>query len=72
MIGRENEINRVITVLCRRTKNDPVLIGEPGVGKSAIAEGIAQRIAEGNVPEPVSGMRILSLDLGNVQQWLSN
>ncbi len=64
VIGRENEINRVITVLCRRTKNDPVLIGEPGVGKSAIAEGIAQRIAEGNVPEPVSGMRILSLDLG--------
>lgn len=66
VIGREHEINRVITVLCRRTKNDPVLIGEPGVGKSAIAEGIALRIASGNVPETLSGMRILSLDLGAV------
>ncbi|MCR5809177.1 MAG: ATP-dependent Clp protease ATP-binding subunit [Clostridiales bacterium] len=64
VIGREAEINRVLQTLCRRTKNNPVLIGEPGVGKSAIAEGLAVRIAEGKVPESLEKKRILSLDLG--------
>ena len=64
VIGRETETARVMQTLCRRTKNNPVLIGEPGVGKSAIVEGIALKIAGGNVPEPLYGARILSLDLG--------
>lgn len=64
VIGRENEIDRVILTLCRRIKNNPVLIGEPGVGKSAVAEGLAQRIADGRVPQMISGFRVLSLDLG--------
>ncbi len=64
IIGREEEINRVIQVLCRRTKNNPVLIGEAGVGKTAIVEGLAQRIVAGNVPDLLLGRRIISLDLG--------
>jgi len=63
VIGRDEEIRRVLQVLSRRTKNNPVLIGEPGVGKTAIAEGIAQRIATGDVPESVKDKRLLSLDL---------
>jgi ATP-dependent Clp protease ATP-binding subunit ClpB len=64
VIGRDNEIRRVIQVLSRRTKNNPVLIGEPGVGKTAIAEGIAQRIVSGDVPESLKSKRIVQLDLG--------
>ena len=63
LIGRENEVERVIQILCRRTKNNPVLIGEPGVGKTAIVEGLAQRIAEGEVPSFLAEHRILALDL---------
>ncbi len=63
VIGRNNEIQRVIQILSRRTKNNPVLIGEPGVGKTAIAEGLAQLVASGDVPEDLKGKRIVSLDL---------
>ena len=63
VIGRAKEIERVIQILSRRTKNNPVLIGEPGVGKTAIAEGLAQRIIEGNVPEIIKDKRIVTLDL---------
>src|SRR5271157_2464680 len=63
LIGRENELERVVQILCRRTKNNPVLIGEPGVGKTAIVEGLAQRIADGNVPSFLADKRILALDL---------
>ncbi len=66
IIGRENEIERVVQVLCRRKKNNPVLIGEPGVGKTAIAEGLAQRIVEGKIPEILSDKRIVTLDLAAV------
>ena len=66
VIGRDKEIQRVIQILSRRTKNNPVLIGEPGVGKTAIAEGLAQRIASGDVPEELLDKRILSLDLSGM------
>ncbi|MEA2719727.1 MAG: ATP-dependent Clp protease ATP-binding subunit ClpB, partial [Candidatus Eremiobacteraeota bacterium] len=64
VIGRDDEIRRVIQVLSRRTKNNPVLIGEPGVGKTAIAEGLAQRIVRGDVPEGLKEKRLVSLDMG--------
>src|SRR6266571_6067251 len=63
LVGRESELERVVQILCRRTKNNPVLIGEPGVGKTAIVEGLAQRIADGNVPSFLADKRILALDL---------
>lgn len=66
VIGRDDEIRRVIQILCRRTKNNPVLIGEPGVGKTAIAEGLALRIVNGDVPESLKDKRILSLDMGTL------
>jgi ATP-dependent Clp protease ATP-binding subunit ClpB len=64
VIGRDHEIRRVIQVLSRRTKNNPVLIGEPGVGKTAIAEGLAQRVVAGDVPESLKDKRVVSMDLG--------
>src|SRR5690606_632853 len=64
VIGRDEEIRRVIQILSRRTKNNPVLIGEPGVGKTAIDEGLAQRIVRGDVPEALKDRRLVALDLG--------
>jgi len=66
VIGRDREIERVIQILCRRTKNNPCLIGEPGVGKTAIAEGLAQRIVEGKVPEILADKRLVALDMSAV------
>ena len=66
VIGRDEEIRRTIQVLSRRTKNNPVLIGEPGVGKTAIAEGLAQRIVKGDVPESLKDKKLLALDMGSL------
>jgi len=66
VIGRQMEIERVIQILARRTKNNPALIGEPGVGKTAIVEGLAQRIVEGDIPAPLLGKRLLQLDVGSL------
>ena len=64
IVGRDHEIERVVQILSRRTKNNPVLIGEPGVGKTAVAEGLAHRIVSGDVPDTLVGKRMLTLDIG--------
>jgi ATP-dependent Clp protease ATP-binding subunit ClpA len=66
LIGRETEMRRIMQVLCRRTKNNPILVGDPGVGKTAIVEGLAQKIAKGDVPEPLRGGEMFALDLGSL------
>ena len=66
LIGRQDEVDRTIQVLCRRSKNNPLFVGDAGVGKTAIAEGLALRIVEGNVPEVLAGARIYSLDMGSL------
>jgi len=66
VIGRDKEIKRVIQILSRRTKNNPVLIGDPGVGKTAIVEGLAQKVAFGDIPEPLKGKRVVQLNMGNL------
>lgn len=66
VVGRENEVKRLIQILSRRTKNNPVLVGEPGVGKTAIAESLAQKIVEGSVPEEMTSKRLMMLDMGSV------
>src|SRR5205814_8565662 len=64
LIGRALELERMIQVLCRRRKNNPLLVGEPGVGKTALAEGLALRIQQGSVPEALNGSKVFALDLG--------
>ena len=64
VIGRDDEIRRVLQILSRRTKNNPILVGEPGVGKTAISEGIAQKIINGQVPETLKDRKIWALDMG--------
>src|SRR5204863_1690832 len=66
VIGRDDEIRRLMQVLSRRTKNNPVLIGEPGVGKTAIVEGLARRIVAGDVPDSLKNKRVVSMDLGGM------
>ena len=66
VVGRDDEIRRTIQIIARRTKNNPVLIGDPGVGKTAIAEGLALRIIDGDVPETLKDKKLLSLDLGSI------
>src|SRR5210317_965593 len=66
LIGRDEEVNRMAQILCRRTKNNPLLVGDPGVGKTAIVEGLAKRIFNNNVPEPLKDSTIFSLDLGSL------
>ena len=66
VIGRDEEIRRAIQILLRRTKNNPVLIGEPGVGKTAIVEGLAQRIINKDIPEGLHGKRVIQLDMGSL------
>jgi ATP-dependent Clp protease ATP-binding subunit ClpB len=66
VIGRDEEIRRVIEILSRRTKNNPVLIGEPGVGKTAIAEGLSRRIVAGDVPEGLKNKQLVALDMGSL------
>lgn len=75
VVGRKSEIERVTQILGRRTKNNPCLIGEPGVGKTAVAEGLAQRIADGNVPETIEGKQvglIISVDCSPITNCLYN
>ncbi len=66
LIGRETEIERTIQILCRRRKNNPIYVGDPGVGKTAMAEGLALKIFEGKVPEPIKGLKLFSLDMGSL------
>src|SRR5699024_678000 len=66
IIGRKKEVRRMIQILSRRTKNNPVLVGEPGVGKTAIAEGLAQKIANGEVPANLANKRLMALDMGSL------
>ena len=66
VIGRDKEIDRVIQILCRRTKNNPVLLGSPGVGKTAVAEGLAQKIADGHIPKPLADKRVISLSMASL------
>ena len=66
LIGRDQELDRAIEVLCRRRKNNPLFVGDPGVGKTALAEGLALRIANGSVPEPFLNTRIFALDMGGI------
>src|SRR5207248_1275185 len=72
VVGREHEIERVVQVLCRRTNNNPVLVGEPGVGKTAVVKGLARLIADGKAPEPLRDCRVVSLDWARVVAGAKN